>query len=297
MLTAKEEMKECIKQAYKEIEDELWEQYEKDVKEFEIRIKVWQEEPVDEIRARGRFPYTAPVAPSTLFRRGEGWEEGWDAETINFSRPTPLPPVELIGIRQPLYDTEVVPTIKSDLGEGPVIDRCMDLRFFQRQLGQAKTFDCNDTKMSVDTNLSQPGQLSNPLEFELAGFSVKYLDASEEDIAEIQRGCQFTFLHTGNRIWEQIPLVLVPQTNQIPQRIWPQEREDMLVTAEKRGDVLTRLQKETHGMYEYMVGEKMLRIRPMESFQIRLEWPKGPPRVTEPVNILMVMDGLMHCPY
>lgn len=71
----------------------------------------------------------------------------------------PLPSALLRPLQQPLYDTEVIPSSSVPI----------EIIFFQRQLGQSMAYAVV-TKTEAETNLQQPGQLANPLEFSLFGF-------------------------------------------------------------------------------------------------------------------------------
>ena len=71
----------------------------------------------------------------------------------------PLPSALLRPLQQPLYDTEVIPSSSVPI----------EIIFFQRQLGQSMAYAVV-TKTEAETNLQQPGQLADPLEFSLFGF-------------------------------------------------------------------------------------------------------------------------------
>jgi hypothetical protein len=65
-----------------------------------------------------------------------------------------MPSALLRPLQQYLYDTEIIPAAGTP----------NELVFFQRQLGQTTTFG-GVTKTEAETNLTQPGQLANPLNF------------------------------------------------------------------------------------------------------------------------------------
>ena len=179
-----------------------------------------------------------------------------------------------------LFDTEYLnPRRESPFNE---------LRFFQRQLGQSDASNLISAKSMAETNIQQPGMLSNPLMFELAGFNINYHGACPEDIAELKEGV-FYFLFAGNRVYLQAPLSAIPERNQIPYGLYPEDR----CKKQTRDELLIEYEKRDYGVYEYFVGNKLLRIEPMHNFGIRLEWPQGAPKISRPVRIQVMLDCRM----
>jgi len=74
--------------------------------------------------------------------------------TYPYAKSSPLPSAILRPLQQPLYDTELITAAGT-----PAI-----IQFFQRQLGQTTGVGAL-VKTLAETNLSQPGQLANPLNF------------------------------------------------------------------------------------------------------------------------------------
>ena len=97
----------------------------------------------------------------------------------------PLPSALLRPLQQPLYDTESLPAAL--LTEGI---------YFQRQLGQTMA-NAAVVKTASETNLQQPGQLANPLEFSLFGFLFEVSPGTTlADFIQIYLGGVWTFTYT-----------------------------------------------------------------------------------------------------
>jgi hypothetical protein len=104
-------------------------------------------------------------------------------------------------LQQPLYDTEIIPAAGTP----------NELIFFQRQLGQTTAFG-GVNKSIAETNIQQPGQLANPLEFSLFGFVFEVgANCTLADFIAIYNTSAFSFFYTGNRVYLQIPLTRIPQ--------------------------------------------------------------------------------------
>ena len=113
----------------------------------------------------------------------------------------PLPSALLRPLQQPLYDTEVLPSSSVPI----------EIIFFQRQLGQSMAYAVV-TKTEAETNLQQPGQLANPLEFSLFGFLFEVMpDTALVDWVNIYKSSAFIFTYTGNRVYLSIPTTRIPQ--------------------------------------------------------------------------------------
>jgi len=97
-----------------------------------------------------------------------------------------LPSALLRPLQQPLYDTEIIPAAATP----------NELIFFQRQLGQTTAFT-GLVKTEAETNLQQPGQLANPLEFSLFGFLFEVAPAVVlADFNAIYQASAFIFTYT-----------------------------------------------------------------------------------------------------
>ncbi len=112
-----------------------------------------------------------------------------------YAQSSPLPSAILRPLQQPLYDTEYLPASSTP----------QSLIFFQRQLGQTTAY-LTATKTESETNLQQPGQLANPVEFSVFGFFLEMApDVSVVDFINVYKQSCFFFTYTGNRIYLQIP--------------------------------------------------------------------------------------------
>jgi hypothetical protein len=103
-----------------------------------------------------------------------------------YAYSSPLPSALLRPLQQPLFDTEIIPAAGTPI----------ELVFFQRQVGQTTAFG-GVTKTEAETNLSQPGQLANPLEFTLFGFLFEVEPATVlADFQQIYARSAFIFTYT-----------------------------------------------------------------------------------------------------
>lgn len=196
-----------------------------------------------------------------------------------YAYSAPLPSALLRPLQQPLYDTEITTAAGTPA----------ELRFFQRQLGQTTAVG-GLIKTIAETNVGQPGQLANPLEFSLFGFNfVVAPDVNQDDFNAIFTGSAFTFLYTGNRIYLQIPL------NRIPQGVSPEGFASTTVAATTLFQVHNGV-GHISNFYKFTIGRSALRIRPTESFQVRLEWPTAAPTITADTRLQVFLNGLSWTP-
>ncbi|NDQ57329.1 MAG: hypothetical protein GZ088_09690 [Acidipila sp.] len=174
----------------------------------------------------------------------------------------PLPSALLRPLQQPLYDTEVIPAAGTPI----------ELVFFQRQLGQTTAFG-GITKTEAETNIQQPGQLANPLEFSLFGFLFEVAPAmSLADFQQVYTASAFIFTYTGNRVYLSIP------TTRIPQGVSAEGFAATTVAATTLAVVHNGV-GHISNFYKFTIGRSALRIRPTESFQARIRWPNGAPTI------------------
>jgi hypothetical protein len=195
----------------------------------------------------------------------------------------PLPSALLRPLQQPLYDTEIIPAAGTPI----------ELVFFQRQLGQTTAFG-GVTKTEAETNIQQPGQLANPLEFSLFGFLFEVMPATAlADFQNIYTASAFIFTYTGNRVYLSIP------TMRIPQGVSP----ECFAAAATTVAATTINNLAVHNgvghvsnFYKFTIGRSALRIRPTESFQVRVRWPNGAPTITAPTRLRVYITGLQWTP-
>lgn len=181
-----------------------------------------------------------------------------------YAYSAPLPSAILRPLQQPLYDTEVL------LAAAPQAA----IRLFQLQLGQAMAD--GTIKTFAETNLTQPGQLANPLEFSLFGFNFVVLPqvpatapfVTQRDFMQITSNSAFTFTYTGNRIYLQLPLHRIPAGvsaegfSALDAQAAPAERTNI---HQGVGHI--------SNFYKFTIGRSALRIRPTEAFAVTVDWP------------------------
>jgi len=193
----------------------------------------------------------------------------------------PLPSALLRPLQQYLYDTEVFPAA------GPP----NELVFFQRQLGQTTTFT-GVTKTEAETNLQQPGQLANPLEFSVFGFLFEVEPATTvADFGLLYATSAFIFTYTGNRVYLSIPL------QRIPQGVSPEgfSALDAQAAPAERTQVHNGV-GHISNFYKFTIGRSALRIRPTESFQARVRWPNGAVTIAANTRLRTYITGLQWTP-
>jgi hypothetical protein len=179
-----------------------------------------------------------------------------------YAQSMPLPSAILRPLQQPIYDTENLPAASTP----------NELIFMQRQLGQTTAY-LSLTKTAAETNLQQPGQLANPVEFSVFGFYVEMQpDITLADYIAVYKQSVCFFTYTGNRVYLQIP------TTRIPQGVSPEGFAATTVAATTLNVVHNGV-GHTSNMFKFTIGRSALRIRPTESFQWAMRWPSGAPTV------------------
>lgn len=200
-----------------------------------------------------------------------------------YAQSMPLPSAILRPLQQPIYDTENIPAVSTPT----------ELIFFQRQLGQTTAY-LTQTKTAAETNLQQPGQLANPVEFSLFGFYVEIApDCTIIDFINIYKQSVVFFTYTGNRVYLQIP------TSRIPQGVSP-EGFGATAAAAAAGVIVNTVQNGTihngvghvSNMYKFTIGRSALRIRPTESFQWTMRWPSGAPTIVGTTSVGATGSGV-----
>ena len=167
-------------------------------------------------------------------------------------------PQYLRPLRQPLYDSEIMPTASTP----------SELAFFQRPLSQTTTYG-SVTKTAAETNLTQAAQLPTPNQFSLFGFLVQCnAGVSLANFVNIYETCVFEFTFTGSRLYLQIPLA------QIPQGLGPTG-----FIYGTTGTVVTNGIPHVKNIYQFNLGKYALMIRSSETFGTKLRWPNGAPTI------------------
>ena len=207
-----------------------------------------------------------PMAPLP----GSGFSANWP-----YAQSMPLPSAILRPLQQPLYDTEILPAAGTP----------SELIFFQRQLGQTTTYG-GITKTVAETNLQQPGQLANPLEFSLFAFNFEIEPGTTAvDYIAIFKTSAYTFTYTGNRIYLQLPL------SRIPQGVGPDGFTGVAATTFVHNGV-----GHISNQYKFTIGRSALRIRPTESFQAKISYPNGAPVISANTRLRVFINGLQWTP-
>lgn len=189
-------------------------------------------------------------------------------QSYPYAQSMPLPSAILRPLQQPLYDTEYL-----QITTATFTATANEQIYFQRQLGQTTAFG-GAVKTESETNLQQPGQLANPIEFSLFGFYFEVApDTSVSDFVAFYRQASFTYTYTGNRIYLQIPLT------RIPQGVGPEGFAGAGVAADtaNSNSMVHNGVGHISNMYKFTIGRSALRIRPTESFQAKVRWPSGNP--------------------
>lgn len=196
-----------------------------------------------------------------------------------YAQSQPLPSAILRPLQQPLYDTEVL----------KLLDAVTEKIFFQRQLGNSDASGTITSKSIVDTNLQQPGQLANPLEFSLFGFTFE-VDASVTlaNFRTIYNRAAFVFTYTGNRVYLQIPLFKIPQGLGAEGFSGTSTVDTATVVKNGVGHV--------SNLYKFTIGRSALRIRPTESFQAKLVFSAATSAAVTPVYMRVYIHGLQWTP-
>lgn len=191
----------------------------------------------------------------------------------------PLPSALLRPLQQYLYDTEIIPAAGTPA----------ELVFFQRQLGQTTTFT-GVTKTEAETNVAQPGQLANPLEFSVFGFLFEVMPGTTiADFQAIYTTSAFIFSYTGNRVYLSIPLM------RIPQGVSPEGFAATTVGATTLSAIHNGV-GHVSNFFKFTIGRSALRIRPTESFQTRVRWPNGAPVIGANTRLRVYITGLQWTP-
>lgn len=250
-------------------------------------------------------------APYVTWKGGDMSKEKSDKS--GFTPPEkdgPLPSSILRPLKQPLYDSEW-------LRKGVPVT---EVRFYQRSLAQRFLFakpkaDYDQVKTSADTNLSQPGQLANPLEFSVFAFAMHYHGLNDVVRAEMLRECNMMFVYAGNRVYLSVPGPVIPEIEDPTQLdlrlpVIPQVLKRTTDFSEPELAAIDAGAKETYEsfmkqcweddskrkLYSFTIARSALRIRPTESFQFRISWDREPYVPPCDIKITNLIIGLQWTP-
>jgi hypothetical protein len=194
---------------------------------------------------------------------------------------TPAPPAALRVLRQPLYDTEHLPSA------GGVAS----LIFFQRPLGQAMANVPAAAKTYADTNMQQASLIGSPAEFDLFGFNVRLSNAvSVASFQQIIDMGLFIFTFGQGRPWLRAQLQDIPSGCNIFGGI----AYDGAGVATTVGWPISAIPADPKGLYPFAVGGSPIRIRSNETFGVELQWPNGAPAPVTRVRITVTLRGLYY---
>jgi len=194
---------------------------------------------------------------------------------------SPSPRAILRPLKQPIYDTENVPSAGG----------AAQLTFFQRPMGQAfANIPVGVGKTLADTNMTQAAQLGTPNEFDLWGFNVRLGDTVT--LADFQ-ACMdqgvFTFNFGQGRPWLQTQLHDIPTGVGISGS-----------TAIDGAGAATQVDLPVNGVvaskeiYSFAVGRKPVRIRSNETFNVVITWPNANPNPVVFVRVTVVLRGIYY---
>jgi len=196
-----------------------------------------------------------------------------------FSSPSPR--ATLRPLKQPVYDTENVPSAGG-------VNR---LQFFQRPLGQAfANAPVGIGKSLADTNLQQAAQLGTPNEFDIWGFNVRLNDdVVLADFQAVMDQGVFTFNFGQGRPWLTCPLHDIPSGVAISGAIGFDGAAAAATVALAVNGVPSIKE-----LYNFSVGRKPVRIRSNETFSVQVDWPNAAPNPTVFVRIQCLMRGIFY---
>lgn len=170
-------------------------------------------------------------------------------------------------LQQPLYDTELMPQAGR-----------IELVYFARPVSQTFAFGVL-VKSKAETNLLQSGQIPQPQEFLVAGFTFEVesnILKGDFDLMYTQSYFEFTF--TGNRVYLELPLA------QMPQGITPNGFASTTVNNAAIGQVANGLGL-SNNIYKMTCQGQALKIMPTESFNARARWPNGAPNIAPAAGV------------
>ncbi len=193
---------------------------------------------------------------------------------------TPTPRAALRPLKQPLYDTENVPSAGN----------AAQLIYFQRPIGQNLAFAPVAAKTLADTNLTQASQLGTPTEFDLYGFNFRLGDTvTLADFQQVMDQGVFTFNFGQNRPWLQTQLGDIPTGVGITGSL----SIDGAV-AQVLNNLVTQAPPSVKEYYSFAVGKKPVRIRSNETFNVQLDWPNANPNPVVFVRATVILRGIKY---
>jgi len=193
---------------------------------------------------------------------------------------SPTPQAVLRPLKQPLYDTENVPSAG---GVAQFI-------FFTRPLGQNLGNAPVAIKTLADTNMTQASQLGTPQEFDLYGFNVRLGNVvTLADFQAVMDQGSFVFNYGQGRPWLRCPLA------DIPSGVAPSGALSIDgAAAQVVHDLPVQGVPSVKEFYNFCVGKKPSRIRSNENFSVEINYPNGAPNPAVFVRMQVVLRGILY---
>jgi hypothetical protein len=197
---------------------------------------------------------------------------------LTYSSPTPR--AVLRPLKQPLYDTENMPSA----GLAQII-------FFQRPLGQNLGAAPVAAKSYADTNMQQASQLGTPQEFDLYGFNMRLgVPVTLVDFQLLMDQGLFVFNFGQGRPW------LRCQLGDIPTGCGQNGAASIDgAVAQVLHDIPVQGVPSTKEFYNFCVGKKPIRIRSNETFNVEIDYPNGVPNIAAAFcRMTVLMRGILY---
>lgn len=194
---------------------------------------------------------------------------------------SPAPQATLRPLKQPLYDTENIPSAGNAAA----------LNFFQRGIGQGFAFAPVGTgKTLADTNLNQAAQLGTPNEFDVWGFNVRLMNTvTVADFQAVMDQGVFTFNFGQGRPWLQTQLQDIPSGVAISGSTAIDG-----AAAQVNDDLPVQGAVSVKEIYSFAVGKKPVRIRSNETFGVTVNWPNANPNPVVFVRMTVLLRGIFY---
>jgi hypothetical protein len=194
---------------------------------------------------------------------------------------SPPPQATLRPLKQPLYDTEVIPSAGT----------AAQLNFFQRPIGQTfANAPVGTGKTLADTNLNQAAMLGTPNEFDVFGFNVRLGNTvTVADFQAVMDQGVFTFNFGQGRPWLQCQLSDLPTGTAISGSTAIDG-----AAAQVNDDLPVQGVSSVKELYSFCVGKKPVRIRSNETFGVVVSWPNANPNPVVFVRMTVLLRGIFY---
>ena len=198
----------------------------------------------------------------------------------NLVYSSPTPRAALRPLKQPLYDTENVPSAGG----------AAQLIYFARPIGQNLAQAPVAAKTLADTNMTQAQQLGTPQEFDLYGFNCRLGNTvTVADFQQVMNQGVFQFFFGQGRPWLRTQLSDLPTGAGITGSTAIDG-----AAAQVLNDLPVNAVPSTREMYNFAVGKKPVRIRSNENFSAQLDWPNANPNPVVFVRVSIILRGILY---